>query len=61
MTSSPLSAPPSSIIIKVELRFKIDTVHDITLIKGDVNGDGKADFEIQLTGQHVLDASGFFL
>jgi VCBS repeat-containing protein len=32
-----------------------------TIIRGDLNGDTTADFEIQLTGLHTLDASDFFL
>jgi hypothetical protein len=33
--------------------IKIDkplTAHDITIVEGDINGDGKADFQIALTG-----------
>jgi serralysin len=37
------------------------TAHDTTSIQGDVNGDGKADFEIQLIGLHTLTADDFFL
>jgi len=48
-----------------ELRyFKHDDVapiNDKTIIQGDVNGDGKADFEIALSGLHVLHATDFFL
>ncbi|WP_424137690.1 hypothetical protein [Roseomonas chloroacetimidivorans] len=32
-----------------------------TLIEGDVTGDGKADFQIQLTGYHTMAASDFIL
>jgi Ca2+-binding RTX toxin-like protein len=31
------------------------------LVQGDVNGDGKADFEIQITGTSMLDKSAFLL
>src|SRR4029077_13880158 len=34
-----------------ELRFTVDTAHDRTIIQGDVNGDAKADIEIELTGK----------
>jgi Ca2+-binding RTX toxin-like protein len=44
-----------------ELRFKIDAVHDRTIVQGDVNGDGKADIEIQLAGQHLLHGADFVL
>jgi Ca2+-binding RTX toxin-like protein len=44
-----------------ELRFKIDAIHERTIVQGDVNGDGKADIEIQLAGQHVLHAGEFSL
>jgi Ca2+-binding RTX toxin-like protein len=48
-----------------ELRFfKHDTaaiINDKTIVQGDVNGDGKADFEIELSGLHVLTATDFFL
>jgi Ca2+-binding RTX toxin-like protein len=39
---------------KGELRFKIKAANDLTLIQGDINGDGKADIEIQLSGQITL-------
>ena len=29
-----------------ELRFQVDAAHNLTLVQGDVNGDGRADFEI---------------
>lgn len=33
----------------------------ITLVQGDVNGDGRADFSIALTGLHALSTSDFYL
>jgi hypothetical protein len=44
-----------------ELRFKIDVAHDSTIVQGDVNGDGRADLEIELTGKWVLHATDFIL
>jgi Ca2+-binding RTX toxin-like protein len=44
-----------------ELHVKFDTVNDTTIVQGDVNGDAKADFEIQLTGHHVLSSLDFIL
>ena len=44
-----------------ELHFKIDAAHDRTIIQGDVNGDGRADFEIELRGQKVLLEGNFDL
>lgn len=44
-----------------ELHFKIDAAHDRTIIQGDVNGDGRADFEIELRGQKVLAEGNFDL
>lgn len=43
-----------------ELRYDL-SVPGATKVFGDVNGDGVADFEIQLTGQHNLTASDFVL
>ena len=32
-----------------------------TLVEGDVNGDGTADFQIQLTGHHTMTAADLML
>jgi Ca2+-binding RTX toxin-like protein len=42
-----------------ELTVKI--VDGSTMVLGDTNGDGKADFQIELTGIHALTAADFFL
>ncbi len=42
-----------------ELRFQKTSTD--TFISGDVNGDGKADFSIKLTGLVTLSASDFIL
>jgi Ca2+-binding RTX toxin-like protein len=42
-----------------ELRYKFEAGH--TVVQGDVNGDGTADIEIQLSGHHVLHAADFVL
>lgn len=44
-----------------ELHIKFDAIHDTTIVQGDVNGDAKADFEIELTGHHVLNSHDFIL
>lgn len=44
-----------------ELRYEIDAVNNWTLVQGDTNGDGVADFEIQLTGQLTLTDEPFNL
>jgi Ca2+-binding RTX toxin-like protein len=48
-----------------ELRYvQIDaagTVDDETIVEGDVNGDGRADFQIELTGLYALLADNFEL
>ncbi len=36
-------------------------LHDATLVEGDTNGDGKADFQIELSGLHKLVADDFIL
>jgi Ca2+-binding RTX toxin-like protein len=46
---------------KGELRFKINAANDLTVIQGDINGDGRADVEIQLSGQITLFAFNFDL
>ena len=51
--------------IKGELHaFKINlpgTAHDMTIVEGDVNGDGAADFQIALTGLIGLTKADFIL
>lgn len=37
------------------------TLNDTTVVEGDVNGDGKADFQIELTGLKNLTAADFIL
>jgi Ca2+-binding RTX toxin-like protein len=46
--------------VKGQLRFN-QTDADTTRIQGDLNGDGTADFEIELTGLHTLVAGDFLL
>ncbi len=40
---------------------KPGTAHDMTIVEGDVNGDGKADFQIELTGLKTLTKVDFVL
>lgn len=42
-----------------EVRFV--ATESLTIVSGDINGDGKADFRIELSGHHVLTASDFIL
>jgi serralysin len=42
-----------------ELRYSLAGTD--TIIEGDVNGDGLADFQIQLTGNHSFIAADFIL
>ena len=48
-----------------ELRYEVfdnaGTANDFRLVSGDTNGDGIADFNLQLTGLHVLFAADFNL
>lgn len=37
------------------------TANDKTMVYGDVNGDGKADFHIELTGLKTLDSGDLIL
>ncbi len=47
-----------------ELRFekvnKPGTASDKTIIEGDINGDGRADFQIELSGLKLLTVGDFF-
>jgi Ca2+-binding RTX toxin-like protein len=51
--------------VKGELHFvKVDnpgSTHDFTIVEGDVNGDGHADFQIQLNGLVALTKGDFIL
>ena len=42
-----------------QIAWRTDTAHNLTIIQGDVNGDGVHDFELQLTGVHQMHASDF--
>lgn len=44
-----------------ELRFEQNVNYGWTIVQGDVNGDGIADFEIELTGLLTLNAADFLL
>jgi serralysin len=44
-----------------ELMVKYNSVNDITLIQADVDGNGRADFQLELTGQKGLSALDFIL
>jgi hypothetical protein len=44
-----------------ELHYKIDTVNNKTIVEGDIDGNGKADFQIELTGQLLLHKADFIL
>ncbi|MEM7508221.1 MAG: calcium-binding protein [Pseudomonadota bacterium] len=44
-----------------ELRHVRQAVNDLTLVQADTDGDGQSDFQIELTGIHVLDAGDFVL
>jgi Ca2+-binding RTX toxin-like protein len=44
-----------------ELRFEFNAAKNITLVQGDTNGDGKADIEIELTGQNTMTLDNFVL
>jgi Ca2+-binding RTX toxin-like protein len=50
---------------KGELHYRLvnhaGTTHDVTLVEGDVNGDGRPDFQIQLTGLLTLTGDDFGL
>jgi Ca2+-binding RTX toxin-like protein len=38
-----------------------DQGRDVTIVQGDVNSDGNADFQINIIGSHTLDANHFYL
>ena len=48
-----------------QLRFVQSTAPDgvspVTIVSGDINGDGVADFEVQILGHHALTAADFIL
>jgi Ca2+-binding RTX toxin-like protein len=44
-----------------ELRFKAVAAQELVIIQGDVNGDGRADFEIKVNGVTTLNAADFDL
>ncbi|MEM7505405.1 MAG: hypothetical protein AAF415_01565 [Pseudomonadota bacterium] len=44
-----------------ELRHVRQAVNDFTIIQADADGDGRSDFQIELTGIHALNADDFVL
>jgi len=44
-----------------QLNFIQDTINGVTIVQGDINGDRKVDFQIELTGLHDLVAADFLL
>ncbi|MBA91908.1 MAG: hypothetical protein CMJ43_14605 [Phyllobacteriaceae bacterium] len=44
-----------------ELRYFTNTTFNLTLVQGDINGDGVADVEVVLTGIHTLSSDDFLL
>ncbi len=44
-----------------QLRYVIDRAHNETIVTGDVNGDKRIDFQIELDGVHVLNKADFIL
>jgi serralysin len=44
-----------------DMRNHAGTANDKTIIMGDTNGDKVADFRIELTGLHAMQANDFFL
>jgi Ca2+-binding RTX toxin-like protein len=43
------------------ITWYVDSASNRTIVQGDVNGDGAADFQIELSGQMNLTSSDFFL
>ncbi|MEZ5827275.1 MAG: M10 family metallopeptidase C-terminal domain-containing protein [Hyphomicrobiales bacterium] len=46
---------------KGELHYKYNAADNVTVISGDITGNGKANFEIELTGHHNLIKGDFVL
>ena len=44
-----------------ELQVKYNDATDIAIVSGDVNGDGKADFQIEVHSATALQATDFIL
>jgi serralysin len=44
-----------------QLQVIQDAINGVTIVQGDINGDRKADFQIELTGLHDLIAADFLL
>ena len=43
------------------VNYPAGTANDKTIIYGDINGDARADFQIELTGLKTITASDFIL
>lgn len=47
--------------VRIERLNPSGTLHDKTIVEGDINGDGHADFQIELTGLKTVTAGDFVL
>jgi Ca2+-binding RTX toxin-like protein len=47
--------------LRTEMHNESGTVHDVTYVSGDTNGDGAADFRLEIAGLKILSQTDFIL